>query len=389
MKKILGSAAAAAILAAAPAHATNGMRMIGFGPVQNSMGGASVAAPLDSATAVTNPAGLSAVAPRLDLAAQAFMPDVKYSMTTPGPSFSGSSDRPTDVLPTLAGIYRVQDQLTLGFAALGTAGMGVDYAADPSGNKLMTSYSNARVAPALAYRLNEQLSVGLALNLMWAQMAFEMGGQPKFPNTGSFGYGATVGVTYTPADIVTVGAAFETRSYFQDFTWNIGGTDYALAFDQPMVATLGAAVRPAAGLLLALDGQWINWSDVMGKNLPKYTKPAGAPSFDMRWSDQWVFKVGAQYELPGLKALKVRAGYNYGKTPLDSQNFRANMAFPAVSEHHVTVGAGYDIGRWAVNAAFVYSPEATVKFSDPASGINSVESKMSQTAFEFGGSYRF
>jgi hypothetical protein len=42
-----------------------------------------------------------------------------------------------------------------------------------------------------------------------------------------------------------------------------------------------------------------------------------------------------------------------------------------------------------VNAAFVYSPEASVKFSDPASGINSVESKMSQTAFELGGAYRF
>ena len=68
MKKILGTLAGAAILAATPAHATNGMRMIGFGPVQNSMGGASVAAPLDATTVVTNPAGLSerraAVRPR-------------------------------------------------------------------------------------------------------------------------------------------------------------------------------------------------------------------------------------------------------------------------------------------------------------------------------------
>ena len=145
------------------------------------MGGASVAAPLDGATAVTNPAGLSAVGPRLDLAAQAFMPDVKYSLSTPGPSFSGSSDRPTDVLPTITGIYRVQDQFTLGFAALGTAGMGVDYAADPNGNRLMTSYTNARIAPAMAYRVNDQLSVGLALNLMWAQMSFEMGGSSRTP----------------------------------------------------------------------------------------------------------------------------------------------------------------------------------------------------------------
>ena len=42
-----------------------------------------------------------------------------------------------------------------------------------------------------------------------------------------------------------------------------------------MVATLGAAVRPVAGLLLALDVEWINWSDVMGKNQPKFTYAAG------------------------------------------------------------------------------------------------------------------
>jgi long-chain fatty acid transport protein len=383
------AAIAAALAAAAPAAATNGMRMIGFGPVQDSMGGVSAAVPLDSTTTVTNPAGLSAVAPRVDLAAQAFMPDVKYSMSTPGPSASGTSDRPTDFLPTLGAVFRTNDQLTVGIAALGTAGMGVDYASDPQGNPLMTSYTNMRFAPAIAYRVNDQLSLGLALNLMYAQMSFQMGGAPKFPTAGSFGYGATVGVTYTPAEIVTIGAAFETRSYFQDFTWNVGGTDSALSFDQPMVATLGAAFRPTAGLLVALDAQWINWSDTMGKDLPKWSKPPpGSPdSFDMRWSDQWVLKVGAQYEIPGLKELKVRAGYNYGKTPLDAANFQANMAFPAIAENHFTVGAGYDIGKWAVNAAFVYSPEATISAS-PAPGVT-VDSKMSQTAFELGGAYRF
>ena len=388
MKRILGTIAFAIAIFAAPAQATNGMRMIGFGPVQNSMGGASVAAPLDSATAVSNPAGLAALGGRFDLAAQSFMPDVKYSMTTPGPTFSGSSDRPTDYLPTLAGVYRFQDQLTFGFAALGTAGMGVEYKADPAGNKLVTSYLNGRVAPAVSYKVNDQLAVGLAVNIMYAKMGFEMEGGPKFDDSASFGYGATLGVTYKPVEMVTLGAAFETKSYFQDFTWNIGGTDFALDFDQPMVATLGAAVRPAAGLLLALDGEWINWSDVMGKKLPKFTKPAGAGDFDMQWSDQFVVKVGAQYEIPSLKALKVRAGYNYGKAPLDSKDFQANMAFPAVSAQHFTVGAGYDIGKWAVNAAFMYSPEATVKDSDAPNGINSFDSKMSQTAFELGAAYR-
>ena len=391
MKKALGFAIAAALLAATPARATNGMRMIGFGPIQNSMGGAGVAAPLDGTTAVTNPAGLSALGPRLDLSAEAFMPSPKYSFSAGGGAMTanGSSDRPTDYLPTIAGVFRLQDQLALGFAALGTAGMGVDYSRDPMGDKLYTSYVNGRIAPAVAYRVNDQLSVGLALNLMYAQMGFEMGGGPRFSPTGSFGYGATVGVSYAPVEMVTIGAAYESQSTFQDFKWTVMGTQFAVQFNQPQVATLGVAVRPAAGLLLALDGQWINWSAVMGKDLPKFAKPAGAPSFDMGWKDQMVVKVGAQYEIPSLKELKVRAGYNYGAMPLDKERPNQNMAFPAVSEHHFTVGAGYDVGTWSVLAAFVYSPESKITTSIPAAGVDSIESKMSQASFEVGGAYRF
>jgi long-chain fatty acid transport protein len=397
MKKILGTLAGAAILAATPAYATNGMRMIGFGPVQNSMGGASVAAPLDAATIVSNPAGISDVAPRFDLAGQGFMPSVKYtanwSMGGPPAAAGQSSDRPTDFLPTLATVFKVQDNLSVGVAALGTAGMGVDYGAGASGlyqSALLTSYMNGRVAPAVAYKVNDQLSVGLAVNLMYAQMEYEAGGGPKHSTASSFGYGASVGVTYKPAPIVTLAAAYETPSTFQDFEFTIAGQKQALEFNQPQVATIGGAVRPVEGLLVALDGQWINWSATNGKDQPKFSKnPLGEPAWNMNWSDQMVVKVGAEYQFQALKELKVRAGYNYGKAPLDKNRAFENIAFPAIAQNHFTVGAGYDIGKFAVNAAFMYSPESKLSGANPAQGILAYETKMSQTAFELGGAYRF
>jgi long-chain fatty acid transport protein len=400
MKKILTIVAVAAALVASPARATNGMRMIGFGPIQDAMGGASAAAPLDGATVVTNPAGLSALSPRIDLAGQGFSPSVKYtanwSMGGPPAASGQSSDRPTDWLPTLAGVYRPADAVTVGLAALGTAGMGVDYGQGSSGlfgGATMSSYLNGRVAPAVAYRVSDQLSVGVAANLMYAQMSFNVmmpsSGQTKFDTASSIGYGATIGVTYQPVEVLTLGAAYETRSWFQDFEFTVGGQKMKLAFDQPMVATVGAAVRPLQGLLFAVDGQWINWSDIMGRDLPKFTSPPGAGGFNMRWSDQLVVKVGAEYQLPALKELRLRAGYNYGKAPVDRNSAYETVLFPAITEHHFTVGAGYDFGRLAVNAAFVYSPEATVTGSNPSQGVVSYTTKMSQTAFELGGSYRF
>ena len=71
---------AALIVAASavPALATNGMRMTGFGAVQNGMGGVGTALTLDSSTIVTNPAGLSDLDRRLDVSVTWFDPTVDY-----------------------------------------------------------------------------------------------------------------------------------------------------------------------------------------------------------------------------------------------------------------------------------------------------------------------
>ncbi len=407
------AAVAVALAAAAPAAATNGMRMIGFGPVQDSMGGASAAAPLDATIIVTNPAGLSALDERVDLSGTAFAPNVKYSASGAASGSSLGSDRPIDFIPTLGAVYRTTEKLTVGVAALGTAGMGVDYAADLYGSSTMTSYLNMRVAPAVAYRVTDRLSVGVAANLMYAQMKYgvadAMGMQPR-DTAGSFGYGATVGLTFKAPENVTLGLAYETKSEFQDFEFDIaahqllvgfdgggapifapipGGTE-KLAFDQPDVATLGAAFHPVAPLLVAVDLQWIRWSTTNGKDLPQFeTDPmlTGAQTWNMNWSDQIVFKVGAQLELS--KELRVRAGYNYGSNPLSSDRAFENIAFPAVATHHFTVGAGYSLGSITVNAAAVYAPETSISGSNAQQKIAAYETSVSQLAFDLGASWKF
>ena len=156
---------AAMLIAAAPAAATNGMRMIGFGPVQNSMGGVGVGASLDSATIVTNPAGMADMGKRVDAAATYFAPSVDYkAVWTPDETnffpAAEESNRDPSFIPTLGLVYTLNDKVAAGIAVVGTAGMGVDYDADLFGSSLMTSYMNLRVAPAVSYKLNDQFAVG-------------------------------------------------------------------------------------------------------------------------------------------------------------------------------------------------------------------------------------
>jgi long-chain fatty acid transport protein len=251
---------------------------------------------------------------------------------------------------------------------------------------------------------------------MVAQMKYDVAagaGQAVHDNATSFGIGATVGLMYKPTKAVTFGAAYESRSTFQDFVFNVparanpfapgttipGGTD-KLAFDQPQSVTVGVAVTPIDMLLLAADVQWINWASTMGRGLPRYTtdpNATGALPFDMGWSDQWVLKVGTQ--VTPLPRLTVRAGYNYGKSPLDPNRAFENLSFPAVAEHHVTAGFGYELTRKVtLNVTGVYAFNARLQGSNAAppppmggtgQGIAAYSTEMSQFAIDFGVAHRF
>jgi long-chain fatty acid transport protein len=374
------------------AFATNGMRMIGFGPVQRSMGGASVGVNLDAASVLTNPAGIQSLGGRVDFGASYFNPSVKVNVM--GTEFT--SDKGASPVPALGLVIPLSDKTSFGLGAYGVSGMGVDYNMQSmSMGLLYTSYSLMRFAPGISYKINDMISVGATVNVMYATMEYAMmnsivGGEVVNMGASSFGYGASIGITVKPVEMLTIGFVYETTSKFQDFKFNQyissaagadpGVSENKLSFDQPMNATLGFGLKPIQGLVLAFDVQWIRWSETNGNDLPEFT----GGNFDMQWDDQIVYKFGVQYQL--LPFLALRAGINYGKMPLSEDNtnaLMANMFFPAVAEWHYTVGAGIALSdKLNIGIGYMYSPEAKVK------SFNG-ESKMSQYSLDMGIAYMF
>lgn len=412
------------LAAATPALATNGMRMPGFGPVQNSMGGVSAGATLDAASVISNPAGLAGLKPQIELGLTYFKPTVSYSASESPlpPQFTGAvvarpgvqvdSQRGASPIPTLAAVIPINDQLTFGIGAFGVSGMGTDYVQNLYSGATYTSYLQARLVPALAYKVTPQVWIGLGVNAMLAQMSWNaaagFGGMLHDTAT-SYGIGATAGAKFDVNDWLTLGAAYETPSYFGDFSFDIpahqainpatfqpaqvpAGTD-KLSFDQPMTASFGFALTPTPLLLLAGDVEWINWAATNGASKPTFSQnQSAAMPWNMSWKNQWVFKAGAQFA--ATQQLKLRAGYNYGRMPLNAQRAFENLAFPAVSEHHISIGAGYDFGRFTVDAGGTYSPKATLSGANaayPAEGgqaIQSYTTSMSQVAIDAGVTFR-
>jgi long-chain fatty acid transport protein len=404
MRAVLRGAAVFAALLASPALATNGMRMTGFGPVQNSMGGVGVGATLDAASIISNPAGMATLGGRVDFGATYFQPFVEYRATqrTPQGPVAGQtmdSDRRGSPVPSFGLVFPIDEKLTFGVGGYGISGMGVDYETDLFGSTTYTSSSQMRFAPGLAYRVNGLVTVGAVVNAMYATMGYQAATQAELPGGASlvshdsataYGIGGTFGVVVTPTAALSLGATYETRSFFQDFEFNTPTGHDSIDFDQPSVVTAGAGFRPFGKLLLATDIQWIRWSETNGQNMPEFTDAASTPvpfRWNLDWDDQLVFKVGAEYAAASW--LKVRAGYNYGKTPLNAVRAFENIAFPAVAEHHVTAGLGLDVGKATVNLGAMYAPRVELAGDASDGGIASYETSMSQLAFDMGVAYRF
>jgi long-chain fatty acid transport protein len=443
MTKRTAVAVFAALFSASPAQATNGMRMIGFGPVQNSMGGVGVGLTLDSAAIVTNPAGIAELGPRLDIGIGIFVPKPSHNAigTSGGPIPAGTfiladgqkfeTTRGPSPIPFIGLVLPITRDLTAGVSFSAVAGMGVTYDANLYGSTTNTNYMQARLAPAIAYKFaGDLVSAGISLNIMYALMDWDVAsafGQQPHPRAGALGIGGVVGIKVRPDPMISIGAAYETPSWFSDFSWDIAAHNTALGplpaatdkltFNQPMTATVGMALTPFAGtdegpLVIAADVVWINWSDTNGVNKPQFTADsiapgsggmftkAGSMAWNLSWGNQWVFKVGAQ--VAATPSVKLRLGYNYGKNPLDPNRAFESIAFPAVQEHHITAGVGIAASEGlTINLGGMYAPTSSISGSNPTppfmgsnpppygQGIASFSTRMYQWEVDAGIAYRF
>jgi long-chain fatty acid transport protein len=391
---------AAIILSAAfsgVAFATNGMQLIGIGVVQRSMGGAGSALPLDSFVITVNPASIGDLPAMFDLSVTYFDPSSDYESTDYATmsrvDVDESSSFKSSFIPALGVIYPLTDRFTLGLAAFGSAGMGVDYDTGVYRNSIYTSFEMMKVVPALSYKINDKLFVGVALNLDRAAMEYEAGGGVAHDKDARFGFGFQLGAYLKPSPQWSLSLAYISEEDFDDFEFDTPFGKDTMSMNLPQQVVFGVGYRPTDRLRLAFDMKWIDWTQTMGHNKPNMPIHEATPEyamFDMDWGDQIVFALGVEYDLVP-EQWKLRAGYNYGKTPLTEGRAFENIAFPALCEHHFTAGVGYSpMENLWVNLGGVYAPRVSITGSNMREqGISDYEASLSEYSVDLGISYRF
>lgn len=401
------------------AYSLNGIKLIGLGPVQRSMGGASVGLPLDSATTVTNPAGMKEVGTRVDLGATVAIPVSSYEATSDlgalvitANGTTIKSDTNPYILPAAGLVIVLNDNFTVGLGIYSIAGAGVDYRSNLYNNVTFTNYTDSKLVPALSYTfLDGNVSIGVGPSFNFATFSYDAAAaatNPAHKDGTAYGVGVTVGALVKPLellpieelpfnlpkDVLQLGFVYETKQWFTRFEYNTSLGKDKLEFDMPQNFTLGVGLKPTDRLRAAFDVSWINWSDVLGNDQPAYKgNSSGSAAFNVNWADQVVYKVGVEYDLlkeSFVNELTVRLGYNYGRSPASKDRPFENIALPGILEHHLTCGMGIKFTeKIGLNLGFTYAPQISMDTSNAGAFIDEAKTRIALYSADVALTYEF
>jgi long-chain fatty acid transport protein len=358
------------------AQATNGYFSHGYGMKAKGMGGAATATSSDAFGGANNPASMAFVGNRIDLGADLFSPRREMSRTgataVPG---SVESDSDYFLIPEFGYNRMVNSNLALGVSVYGNGGMNTNYSAGqfnctpfgggPGQNalcgvgRLGVDLMQLIIAPTAAYQVAPGHSIGIAPLIGYQRFKAEglqaFGAISTDPNNltnrgydDAFGYGVRIGYQGKITPTVTIGAAYASKMNFEKFSKYKGLFAEQGDFDIPENYNLGVAWQATPQVLIALDYQRINYSDV--PSIANSSQQLGCPGtgclggstgIGFGWQDIDVWKLGAEYKYS--KALTLRAGYNHGDNPIQSRDVTFNILAPGVVKDHVTLGFTYTL----------------------------------------------
>ena len=252
------------------------------------------------------------------------------------------------------------------------------------------------LSPAIAVRLDDHLSLGLAFNIYYGNLDLERNlalAAPPAPE-GDFrlqghdvSFGVTPGIMYRFDDRNQIGLYYRS-GYALDFHGHaqvtstiipeIGPSAAHDSLQFPQSVGFGYAMRPIDPLTIESDVIWTDWDSVNQLYIRSPDARFNGQSLPADWKSGFAFRFGGQYQLN--KNWYLRAGYAFGQNAVPTATF--SPLVPDSNYHLAAVGVGYQREHWsldlAVNGIFreerhissnVYSPTTDGNWSNQIYGL--------------------
>jgi long-chain fatty acid transport protein len=408
----------AVMLAASSPVLGQGVALRGVSPVNESMGGAAVACPIDSAGAIHwNPASISGL-PSSDISfgMALILPSSTVGSSVFGVSGSDSSEAGVTPVPDMAFVCKDPNSpWTWGLGLLGVGGSSVNYPVDstnpilapqPAGvGRLSANIDVLQIVPTASYQLNERLSVGFAPTVTMARLFASpllLGPKDAITHEWSEGVGTRyvwaagfqVGLYYTTDVNWSFGASLKSPQCAEPFRYKSADSlghpvDVTFNLNYPLIASIGAAYTGFEDWTLACDLRFFDYADT-----PGFRDSGLAPDGALRglgWNSIMSVALGAQRRLNDRCA--VRIGYIFNENPIDTAATEFNVASPLILQHTVAVGASYTFAAdWIASVAYdhCFQNSETGPLHAPTGAlVGTVTNTIVADALSFGLSKRF
>jgi long-chain fatty acid transport protein len=350
------------------------------GPINSSMAGASVAAPVDLGGSYWNPAIISGLSSQEYLLGSALiLPDISLQSTIPAQSIlgqfptmtrSGTARSSSGVAANLAtGVsFRMTEDspLTMGLGVFGLVGGAVNFAGSNAVPVLMphqppryfgvgpiaSNVSLLSIAPMASYQFTDKLAIGGgpiitsgSANFNPAFFAPTPGtfGLPTFPGATNshpfWGGGFQVGLLYELNDDWNLGFSYKSPIWQQKWDYNAAFNNKAarqigIQAQLPAIYSWGIAYKGIPKALIDLDLRYLDYADTL---LFGQTLREGG----LGWKSVFAVALGGQYAV--TDKLTLRAGYLFNTNPIPAPLTLFNVQAPVTTEHTLSMGASYAI----------------------------------------------
>jgi long-chain fatty acid transport protein len=363
------------------------MFMIGYGAKSVAMGGAAIANPQDALAGAVNPAAVGVLGNRFDIGTEFFRPEAQATLAgfEQDSVASHNEDLNFFIIPHIGYSKTLSPDLTFGFSFVGAGGGGSRYEKNLYNNASGTggdvnkplgiSLDIAQMNPTLAFKFNESNIIGATLILSFQKfraigLDYFNPFTSTFVDTGAdsttltdngndYAYGAGLRLGWLGKFMnnrLMLGAMGSSKVYmtkldkYSDLFAEQGD------LDTPAIFGVGLGFKVTPKLTTALDITYTMYEDVkaIGNTAPP-PGPGGSiysvspavnalgkdDGLGFGWQNQTVFKFGLAYEMSDKVVL--RTGWNYGKSPIPSDNgaLLFSIVAPATTQNHFTLGATY------------------------------------------------
>jgi len=349
----------------------NGLSLNSIGARALGMGGAFVGLSNDPTAIYWNPAGLTGQKAQIygavsDIKLYGSYKSESTDWGYPEGVFSIDTENESadNIAPNIFATYPMNN-LTFGFGVYVPAGLSVEWPGDDlaalaGGNpdlKWKSKIFAVTVSPAVAYKINDKFSIGLAGIMSYGSFELDRpyvhtdstgstGFQYEESSTGT-GFGVEGGLMYKMSDMFQFGATVRSKVNISMSgeaknpalaAFGAEETDFDRDVAWPLWAAFGVAVHPAEKSTLTADAQYSQWSESEDTFETKFDNAVWPDSeMILEWKDCTQIRFGAEYMVN--QAVTARAGYYYDPAPAPDKTL--NILFPSGTYNVVTGGISY------------------------------------------------